>query len=231
MIRPARNSAFTLLEMLVALALIGILAGSLYMSLRIGFLARRRAEETILPVRAAALALDLLGRDVVSTLPPTGILAGGFLGEDAELGSSGEDADELVFHAIVDASTDDGSGIRRIDFVVAQDEEGGGVLLRRVTANLLAPTTPEPAEETICRNVKAFKLRYFDGSAWVDGWDSSLRENALPLAVEAELTLRRRDATEGASDDGYKLVRVFLLPCAVSATGEGAGVMLPSSSL
>jgi len=222
------SSGFTLLEMMVALSLMAVLATALYMSLRIGFDARKRAQEAITPARASTLALEFVRRDVESALPPTGILAGAFVGQDAADGF-GADADELVFYAAVHDIAGERPGIREIRFAVIPLAEGGNsVLVRRVTANLLAPITPEPVEETLCRNVTSFNLRYFDGSAWLDSWDSTVQDNALPLAVEVDLRLGVSTSEQG-EDAGYGIVRVFLIPCSKLASGEGANLV--SSSL
>ena len=96
--RPrARDSAFTLLEMLVALVLVSVLMLSLYSSLRVGFKAQRSAVATIEPIRAAEAAIALLRKDFESALPPTGLLAAEFVGED-ESGGTGLSSDTLRFH-------------------------------------------------------------------------------------------------------------------------------------
>ena len=211
--RTTQLSAFTLLEMLVALALMGILATALHVSFHTGFKARTRAVAAIAPVRSATLALEVLRRDIESALPPTGVLAGIFVGEDARADDSAADADTLVFCSAVEDTTQGGPAIRKIEFVLtAAEEDGERVLVRRVTANLLAPETPEPVEETVCRNVTSLNLRYFDGFEWLDGWDSSVRENALPLAVEATLGVCSSD-TETTKAEEHQFMRVFLLPC------------------
>jgi len=80
--RLARKTvAFTLLEMLVALALMGMRASALYASLHIGFRARAGGEAAIEPVRTASLALELVRRDLEGAMPPTGILAGAAPGD------------------------------------------------------------------------------------------------------------------------------------------------------
>ena len=58
----------------------------------------------------------------------------------------------------------------------------------------------------------AFNLRYFDGSDWLDDWDSTTETGALPVAIEVTLQLnddRQKDPNVG----GYRLSQVFLLPC------------------
>ena len=226
MVHRARpNSAFTLIEMLVALALIGILATALYSSLHIGFDARSRAEASIAPVRTATLALELLRRDTASALPPTGILAGAFIGADGTAEDSAEDADALELCSAGEDLERGGQGIRKLEFLLIPSEDGlDSTLVRRVTANLLAPVAPDPYEEVLCRHVVSLNLRYFDGAAWLDAWDSTLQDNALPLAIEASIQIRTPDSTQ-AEPETRQLTRVFPLPCGVlpGAGGETQG--------
>jgi len=220
-LRSIKQRGFTLLEMLVALAIMGILASGLYMSLHIAFRAQKSAERTIAPVRAGTLALELLRRDLVSALPPTGILAGAFIGEDAKAEFSTEDADLLVFYSTVEDAGRGATGIRMIEFALASTEDGSEkILVRRVTENLLAPIMPEPVEEVLCRNVKSLNVRHFDGTEWQDSWDSGMAGDTLPLAVEVTLTLPDPDASPEDDEEGRAFTRVFLLPCSRMA-GDG----------
>lgn len=219
------QSAFTLLEILVALSLMAVLAGGLFAALHIGFSARERAEASLAPVRTATVALELLRRDVESAPPPTGILRGAFTGTDglAEIGTA--PADAVSFYA-VSGDPESGAPIRKLEFLLASDGEGGLNLVRHTTSNLLAPETPEPVEETLCRHVKEFNLRYFDGSAWQDSWDSTLAGSVLPPAIEARLVIH--DTRGGKSPDGtYILTRVFRLPCAAQPSDPPAAGAAP----
>ncbi len=212
---PAR--AFTLLEMLVAMAIMAVLAGSLYATLRVAFRARRSATSAVEEVRTVDLALARVQADIASAVVPAGILAGAFVGEPGT-DAVGRAADSLLLHGTATgAEATDGTGdIRMVEFTCAEsDDDTGLVLLRRVTTNLLAPTTPEPEEEVLARGVAAFALRYFDGIDWLDTWDSTTQDNQLPAAVEVTLYLRAPgDEAAGSSDAvGYGASRVFLVPC------------------
>jgi len=220
-----RRRAFTLIEMLVALALTAVLAGSLYMSLHISLGARKRIRAAVVPVRSAATALDLVQRDLYSALPPTGILAGAFIGTDDQAAVGGADGDSMEFYALADARG--GDGIRKIEFALVLSEDAtDNTLVRRVTENLLAPETPEPTEEILSRNVTSLNFRYFDGTVWTDTWDSGAVDNILPAVVEAIIALRPEASDKGESET-YKLTRVLMLPCAAapdaSGTSSGSG--------
>jgi len=224
-----KESGLTLLEMLVAMALMGVLAVSLYASLHIGFRARRSAAAALEPVRTAELAMELVRQDIESALPPTGILAGEFIGQDAK-DDLQRDADMLLLHSSAHGEDDGQSApdIRRIELAVTSLSDGtGNVLLRRTTTNLLAPEMVQAEEEVLCRRVMAFNLRYFDGSDWLDNWDSSTQGDLLPLAIEVTLEVERPEATTPAAG-GYRLSRVFLLPCSIPAAEEGTQVIRSS---
>ena len=228
--RKGKRSAFTLLEMLVAMGLMSLLAASLYASLHIGFKARDSAVAAIEPVRTAQLAIALLREDIESALPPTGIMAGEFNGQDAQ-DSEGRDADTLLLHSSAHGplQTERACGIRKIELALTSLPDGTQhVLVRRITTNLLAPETVEPEEETLCRGVLGFNLSYFDGSDWLDNWDSSSQGNLLPLAVEVTLEVERAVAEQPAAS-GYRFSQVFLLPCS-RAPAEGETQLIRSSA-
>lgn len=215
-----RRQGFTLLEVLVALALMAIMAGALYASLHIGFKARRGAEAAVGPARRAHLAMELVRKDVEAALPPTGILAGEFVGDDL-VDDAGRDADAVFFHANGRAPRDQPAAcdVRKVEFALTvPGDEDIPVLVRRTIFQLLAPETPEPVEEVLCRGVSTFNLRYFDGSQWLDAWDSTVQGNVLPVAVEVKIEVERGAAGE-AERAAYRVVRVFVLPCGAAAEG------------
>ena len=220
--RSRRNIlAFTLLEMLVALALMGILSVSLGASLQIAFSARRRAEAPLATVKAAALSMDLVGRDIEPALPPRGLLAGAFVGTDDKDASTGADADTLSFFTATGDATGNDCDIRKVDLTMVESEDGHSLnLVRLMTTNLLAPETPEPVEEILCRGVMSLNFRYFDGLDWYDAWDSTTRDNTIPAAVEVKLEIERKSDSKDA--ETYVVTRLFGLPCSATQSDTSA---------
>lgn len=226
--RHARRNAsgFTLLEMLVAIAMVAIITASLYSALYVGFRAQRSATRAVEPARAATLTLQLMEQDIEGAMSSTGILAGQFLGSDAT-GLDG--ADGLAFYSSANVPTagESGSDSRHVEFLVAADvDDQRPALYRRVTSNLLPSNAPMIREQVLCRNVRAFSLRYFDGTQWLDSWDSAGQGDLLPLGVEVqiEFTLSNVDPNE-LEPRFYRMRRVFEVPCgrtAASATAEAA---------
>jgi len=207
---------FTLLEMLVATAMVAILAGSLYASLYIAFKARRNLLTAVDAVRKCNQAVELIKADLQSAVVPKGNLAGIFVGISGG-GVLGTGVDSLsFFSAAADVEPSAGIGdIMKIEYDCEPLEGGQMALIRYVTTNLLAPVATEPRQEVICRGVSGFVLRYFDGTTWLDSWDSTVQDNLLPMAVE--VTIEFQGGAGGVSSDPGNAVQrvcdVILLPC------------------
>jgi len=227
MVKRKRNEfAFTFLELLVAMTLMNILAVSLYASLYIGFRARRSSTSAIQPVRAAQIAMELIKQDITAALPPTGILAGEFLGHNDRTGD-GYDCDSLLFYSsnntaeLQEAACD----IRKVELVfIPSSVPERSVLVRRITTNLLSPKTVQPVEEIICRRVVSFNVGYFDGFNWWDEWDSVLQNNALPKAVGISLEIEREEKNEKGEYDNYQLSYAFIIPCSNLSSADGVTI-------
>jgi len=218
--RGIHRGAFTLLELLVATAMTAVLAGSLYATLHIALAAQGKATESLEHVRMAELAVELIRADIESAVVPKGILAGTFLGEDSA-NALGRASDVLMLHCAANgAQASEGTGdIRMVELACEPAEDGREmILVRRLTLNLLATRVEDPVEEVLCRSVRSFDLRYFDGLDWQDAWNSSSRDNALPLAVEVTLELVGGPNT-GMEEGEHSFSRVLQVPCSSLSPG------------
>ena len=213
--RTRRDSGFSLLELTLAMTMAAMLAMSLYTALNVTIRAQRSAARAVEPTRAAVIAADLLRQDLESVPPPTGILAGPFIGIHSA-GNAGGDSDSVQFCTIgadAGAASDAplSEGIRRVELLLSNDTSPP-VLIRRVTRNLLASSEPLVEEEIICRNVQGFSLRYYDGYSWQDAWDSTTLGDVLPIAVSMTLQIGVGDASSGQPP--RQISRVVSLSCA-----------------
>jgi type II secretion system protein J len=218
--QPPRHNGFSLIELTLAMAMAAMLALSLYTAMNVAQRARRSAVAAGEPMRLATIAADIVRQDLDNAQPPTGTLAGPFVGmhETAPNGN----ADTLEFYALGadQPPTDEqfSEGMRKIEIYVQTDVQPP-VLVRRVTRNLLASSEAPVEEEVLCRDVRTFSLRYFDGIAWQETWDSTLTDNVLPMAIS--LTIQ---VGGSASAPPQAVTRVLALSCArlsdaVSAMG------------
>jgi type II secretion system protein J len=213
--RIAHQHGFTLLELILAMGMVSMLALTLYTSLQVAFKAKESALAAIGPARTALVALDMIKRDLEAALPPTGVLAGAFIGEPTS--DAGITASGLEFYTMgtspnyIEAPMSE--GIRKVELAVQiAPQDRTRVLVRRITTNLLAPQTLPPEEEILCRGVHSFAVRFFDGTQWMDQWDSTQLGNILPVAVEVTLDLDWPPLKQPA-DSIYRVSQVFMLPC------------------
>jgi type II secretion system protein J len=223
--RLARRRGFTLMELSLAMGMMAMLALTLYMAMTIALRARDSAAANVAPVRAATVAADLIRQDLESVLPPSGTLAGPFEGySNGGLPNGRSDGVEFycVGRDIARGDSPLAEGIRRVDLLVRSDVNPP-VLVRDVNRNLLAQADMPAEEEILCRNVRQFALRYFDGTTWQDTWDSTTMGNVLPLAVEMTLDIDVPPQKAGGQPTPYRIVRVIPLACAKPSDVTGMG--------
>jgi prepilin-type N-terminal cleavage/methylation domain-containing protein len=219
---PGQYKAFTLLELLVAMTLMVVTAACLYTALYTGFKAKNSALSAVEPTTLAINAIELIKQDVYGVLPPTGTLAGAFVGTNAQ-DSKGMDTDSLAFYTthIYAGNNQLVGGLGKVEFLLEEDKDKdinldteGYRLVRKVTTNLLSPKTVEPEEHVLCRNVKSLNLLYYDEeNGWLNEWDSTNDANSLPLAMEIDIQVLRKDTSSDAESQTRRLTQCFSIPC------------------
>lgn len=213
----SRRRGFTLLELIVAISLMALIAGSLYGSLYVGFRAQRAGANAVAPARIGTLALELLRQDFQGALPPTGVLAGAFNGT---AGTGTGASSSLAFYSCANApsASETGCDIRKVELSVETPaDDTVPVLMRRVTTNLLASSTATTREHVLCRRVRSFSVRYYDGMIWQDTWDSAGQGDLLPVAVEVTLESASVAERQDDTEQTYRLACVYVIPCGRAA--------------
>jgi len=220
MLKCTRQSAgFTLLELLVAMSLMVVVAGSLFTALHTGFTARRSALAAVEPTSQALNAIELLKQDIIGVIPIDGALAESFIGASGRDGE-GMDADYVAFYTTQVYGDEDEliGGVGKIELELEEDTDDDREnyrLMRKITRNLLSPRDVDPEEQVLCRNVTSLNLRYFDGDSWLDTWDSTADANSLPLAMEVEIQVAYRveGGVKTQKNQTRRLVQSFAIPC------------------
>jgi hypothetical protein len=82
--------------------------------------------------------------------------------------------------------------IQRVTYELKNSGDSSGTgkdLYRSVTRNLLAITTPDVEDQLMISGVASVKFSCYDGSQWLDAWDttSSSSNTNLPVAVRVEI--------------------------------------------
>lgn len=145
--RHIATGGFTLLELLLALVITGILAGVLYLSLRIAFNAREAAMAEVGAAAVGRGALEVVRGDLAGVLPPTGILAGPVVSVD-DINTRGEAVDDLAYvtNGAMLPTGDRLADLVSVELRLVEMEQPPGAavtlhrLVRDVKTSLLAPT-------------------------------------------------------------------------------------------
>ena len=182
----ASERGFTLVEMILALSIVGALLAVVFGGLRVGLASWRQGEDRAEAQQHTRSLVQMLGRTFAGIYPYRAVVTEG---GQASLLFKGEE-DRLVFvtaapllpppipvafTAVTLSMEDDGSGQA---LMVRQK-----VLPNADPFELTKPAFSDPT-------VASMRLRYLrDGAGWESAWDPS-GDGALPRAIEITITTR-----------------------------------------
>lgn len=176
----SRNNGFTLLEVLIAVVLLGILAGALYGSYFGVVRARERSAEGMESRRELGATLDLIRREVSSAM---------FMRTDKRLRFIVEDRDnfgvpsstlELTTLAPAADTLRSESGIVTVRYHITEKDKKR-TLTRQERDLIFDGPAAVPAYPQMER-ISAFLVECYDGSKWVKSWDTAIN-GALPKSM------------------------------------------------
>lgn len=197
-----KRQGFTLLELIVALVIFTIVISAAYSLFDAGRSVTSRAEfraQLFQTARAALTAVeeDLRGATMMSTPFDTG-----FIGTNG--GSEKEPMDKLEFVSVnrytgasydINKITDKvwGSDVSKVYYWIEQDtKKTASGFVRERPVELTPVSGPVHRDESvgeIAKDVVFINFRYFDGSEWLESWDST-QTMKLPKAVEVTVYVR-----------------------------------------
>ena len=191
------NKGFTLLEILVAVVLLGILTAALYGSYFTVIRARDRAATGMEAQRELGATLDLIRREVAAAMFQQGDKRLRFIVEDRDY--FGKPASGLELTTLV-PSPEPGrreSGIVAVRYRMEGDEKRRRLTRREQDIYFeSAGSGGYPQMEVIT----GFLVECHDGAKWVRSWDTALN-NALPRLVRITVQV----------DDGGKTLEYSML--------------------
>jgi type II secretion system protein J len=201
--RPRQASGFTLMEMLLALAVSAIvlagIGGVFYSAVRL----RERTAALVDEAAPLQQALAFVRRDLRGVVPPGGVLQGDF--KSGTLSSGVVQGYGLQFCTTTGVIRDEvpWGDIQEITYELRDPTErnntGGKDLIRIVTRNLLATATQDASDQWLLGNVQSLEVACYDGTEWRESWDSSMGDTNLPVAVRLRLQLATDRTSGGGS--------------------------------
>ena len=196
--------AFTLLEVLIALFILAMVMAVVHSVFYGALQLRNKTDQSFDDAIPLQHALTMIKRDMANLTVPGGTLTGTFQ-TTATTGSSttssthyGQQAGPTFYTAsgvVSDSST--WSEIQKVAYYLTPATNGGAgmELIRSVTRNLLPVMQDEYSDQHLLSGVENLTFQYYNGSSWVDTWDStttsatSTTTNTLPQGIRVQLTL------------------------------------------
>jgi type II secretion system protein J len=188
---------FTLLELLIATAVgavvLIVIQTTFFGALRLHNTTHERIDEDLVVHRT----LGIIRRDFAGLNMPGGTLSGQLQTTNFSSASDGSYGERITPDLYTNSGKIDGwtpfSEAQMVAYYLApgsSDTEGKD-LVRVVTRNLLPVQEPFPEDQVLLHGVDSATLLFFDGSGWIEEWDSTVT-STLPSALKLSLVMKSR---------------------------------------
>lgn len=167
----SRNSGFTLLEVLIAVVLLGILSAALYGSYFGVLQARDRASSGMESRRELGATLDLIRREISSAMFNRTDKRLRFVVEDRDNFGASSSTLELTTLAPPVGQNRSESGIVIVGYRIAEKDKKR--TLTRQERDLFSEEVTIPAYPQMDQ-ISSFLVECYDGSKWVKSWDTAI---------------------------------------------------------
>ncbi len=178
-----KNAGFTLLELLISIAIIMVIMTILGSAFRLGIKSVEKGEKAIDEQRRYMTAVNYIYRQMEAVC----------LNEDSVFQGTKE---SIKFHAVLNAGME-GESTKEIMYRVSKSGDDGVMNLEvsRKDAFPLGGEKNEEEVDTVLSGVSDFSLQYLGnsgkGKMWIDEWKD---EHYFPLAVKMKFTYANRSA-------------------------------------
>lgn len=189
---------FTLMELLLAIAVgsvvLIVIQTTFFGALRLHRTTHARLDDD----RAVERTLAIVRRDLAGLMLPGGVLSGELQTTAFSSMTAGTQGDRVTPDLFTSSGRIDGwtpfADVQSVAYYLspATAASEGRDLIRVVTRNLLPVQETQPEETVLLQNVAAAEMMFFDGSGWVDHWDSSATAT-LPAALRFSLSMAPRE--------------------------------------
>lgn len=202
--RLTQRSGFTLLELLIATAagavVLIVIQTTFFGALRLHNTTHERIDSDLVLHRS----LSIIRRDFSGLMMPGGTLAGQLQTTNFSSHNEGSYGERVTPDIYTNSGKIDGwnpfSDVQMVAYYLAgaAGDKDGKDLVRVVTRNLLPVQDSVPEEQVLLHGVDSATLAFYDGSGWVDTWDST-ETSMLPRALKLSITMMPQERGVAAS--------------------------------
>jgi len=183
------SPGFTLIEILVAVAILSILLAAIYSTFFLSHKAIEGMDESMMKLQEARRALDILKREIDSTFYAVGDQNTFFRIVDRDV--YGKQATRLEFTAF----SPQRPGVSRVTYFI-EEKEGKLILFKKVES----PYRKEETEEAdIIEDMESFGIEAKFNNTWVKTWDTSINKD-IPEEIRINLAITIKGRTVTLSD-------------------------------
>jgi general secretion pathway protein J len=192
---PVKKTGFTLLEILIAVLILGVVLSTVYAAYSSTLTTIREMGDASRSYKMARVTLDRMMRDLSSLQPHSGAFV--LHADDETIGSRRFSSISFWSAAHLTFGETEISGYPAyIAYSVREDPGGGSFSLWRSDVPGVKPPQGRTAGGglIICQNIQTLNLRYYDdGGRESDSWDTSSlsaqQKGKPPAVVQVELSL------------------------------------------
>jgi len=187
-LRQSSERGFTLVEVLLATALVAVIAAMVFGSLHFSTVAIDNARTIAARQQVLRSTLRIMGDELTTSFSTP---VGPWMGLNAD--REGQPADTVAFVSLGQFRGVDSEQETELVRIVYTRE--GDRLIRFIRRNLYGMSDESVGQMELASNVTAFNLRYYDSQAnvWSNEWDGRTRHSP-PSAVLIELTFIQDNA-------------------------------------
>jgi general secretion pathway protein J len=177
------NAGFTLIEMLVAFALLAVILGAIYSTFFLSHKAMAGMDDWLIRLQECRMAIDMMGREADSILYGSDIQNPVFKIEDRE--AKGKKASRFTFQTFSPLMP----GLCLISY--SAEERDGKLIIFKEMQSAFRPGTQGQKVE-VMEDVEAFSVEAGDKDQWIKTWDASGRK-AIPSQLRFTITISIKD--------------------------------------
>jgi general secretion pathway protein J len=191
-----KNNGFTLIELLIAVALSALLLVTVYST----YFSIARTIDTTLQsqelLETGRVLLEMVKRDI------RGVRGGQFplIGKLQEI--DGKSVTNIEFVTSSRSSTNSFTW-SKVAYALIEDEHGEKVLIKKEARNPKDDINQFGKVFEVSRIVSSFQLNFFDGTQWVDEWDSrSTGKLPKQVRIVVEISNGKENSTTFTAEEG-----------------------------